>query len=390
MMIVVLAMLLGLAGTAMVQSGIYANDQQRYRVGIVGDTDDEMIKLGVQMIQTADDTRYMIELVSYDDEDEAVADLRATKISSYIVITDEFSQALDAMTNDVKLKYYATSGQKGITNIMMDEIASVAGNIIVSSETGICTLRQVMEEEGFSGSQRHEQINKMFVVYLSALLNRSEVAEFVELGLSDGLSTEAYYFVGILLFFILLLSFCAISFFLGQSEATFRFLKSKGVGARMQVLAEYLAFLTINFLCVLIIMVAMILAAHLGLFSIQELGHHQVMGLVNFAISLIPVCMMFAALGFMIFEILIGVINKVLVAFMLYIGMAYVSGYFYPRSFFPEAVQTIGRYIPTGAAFNYATAIFTHQPSGVYMLVCVVYTVVFLGVAMVVRRKKIY
>lgn len=388
-MILVVAFLLSVTGYALVYSDTYASEQQRYKLGVVGDTDDEMISLGIYMVGTLDESRYMIELVEYDDEDAATRALRNADISAYIVITDEFSDALNAMTNDAKLKYYATSGQKGISNVMMDEISSIATHIIIYSETGILTLRQLMKEEGFDKNYRAEKIDDLFMKYISALIVRTKVTEITELGLSDGLSTPVYYFLGILLFFMLLLSFCAISFFLGQKDGRIRFMKSKGIGAFAQVLGEYIPFLSINIICMAVIFGIMAGAIRTGILDSIAPDVNLMKALMEIAGKLLPVSIMFAALGFMIFEILVGVINKILVAFMLYIGMGYVSGYFYPKTFFPAIVQRIGEFIPSGVAFSYMGAVVTDDDTGLYFWIMCVYTVVFLGISVVVRRQKI-
>jgi ABC-2 type transport system permease protein len=368
-MILVVAALLYAAGFALINSDAYKSEQQRYKLGVVGETDDEMISLGVYMIGTLDESRYMIELVQYPDEEAAKKAMRAADISAYIVITEEFADAIDAMTNDAKLTYYATSGQKGITNIMMDEIAQIATNIIVYSETGILSLREIMKEQGYDKEIRHEKVNDLFMTYISALVLRTNVTEIKELGLSDGLSTVEYYATGILLFFMLLLSFCGISYFLGTNDARAKFLKSKGLSAFGQVLAEYIPFLTVSIIASAIIILLMQQPDKLP--------------------YLIPISIMFASLGFMIFEILIGVINKILVAFMLYIAMGYVSGYFYPKSFFPDVVQIIGTYIPSGVAFSYGGAVLQNQPTALYLIIMTAYTVCFIGMATLARSQKI-
>ena len=388
-MIVAVAVLLSVIAYAIVNSDSYNAERQRYKLGVVGETEDEMISLGVQMVETLDESRFMLELVEYNDEQSAREAMRNADISAYIVITEAFSDALDAMTNDEKLTYYATSGQKGISNVMMDEIALIATNIIVYSETGICTLRQLMKEEGFEKSVRSENINDLFMTYIAALVTRTEVVETRELGLSDGLSTPAYYFSGLLLFFVLLLSFCGISFFLAQKNASFKFLSSKGINAYMQIVGEYIPFLTINVICVAIIMGIMGIAIHSGVVSQDIMLEAGLDNLPQHSLALLPVCLMFSALGFLIFEILIGVINKILVAFMLYVGMGYVSGYFYPKTFFPELVQRVGELLPTGVGFTYMGAIITGKNSTVSLLIMIIYTFVFLLCAMLVRKQKI-
>ncbi|MBR4706688.1 MAG: ABC transporter permease [Pseudobutyrivibrio sp.] len=368
-MILVVAALLYAAGFALINSDAYKSEQQRYKLGVVGDTDDEMISLGVYMIGTLDESRYMIELVQYPDEEAAKKAMRSADISAYIVITEEFADAIDAMTNDAKLTYYATSGQKGITNIMMDEIAQIATNIIVYSETGILTLREIMKKQGYDKEIRHEKVNDLFMTYISALVLRTNVTEITELGLSDGLSTVEYYATGILLFFMLLLSFCGISYFLGTKDAQAKFMKSKGLSAFGQVLAEYIPFLTVSIIASAIIILLMQQPDKLP--------------------YLLPISIMFASLGFMIFEILIGVINTILVAFMLYIAMGYVSGYFYPKSFLPDVVQRIGSFIPSGVAFSYGGAVLKNQPISLYLLIMTAYTVCFIGLATLARSQKI-
>jgi ABC-2 type transport system permease protein len=258
----------------------------------------------------------------------------------------------------------------------------VATNIIIYSETGICTLRQLMNEEGYDKAYRAEKIDDLFMTYISALITRTEVAEITSLGLSDGLSTPEYYFAGLLLFFMLLLSFCAISFFLGGNDSRYKFMSAKGLSAPWQVVGEYIPFFTINLIC------AGITIGLLGILTYKEVIELQV-DIVSIAAKLIPVCIMFSALGFMIFEILIGVINKILVAFMLYIGMGYVSGYFYPKTFFPDIVQKIGEMIPSGVAFQYLGAVLQRESERQYLLIMLGYTVVFIGASMLVRQQKI-
>jgi ABC-2 type transport system permease protein len=166
-------------------------------------------------------------------------------------------------------------------------------------------------------------------------------------------------------------------------------MKSKGIGAFAQVIGEYIPFLSINIICMAVIFGIMAGAVRTGIMDSMAPDVNLMKALMEIAGKLLPVSIMFAALGFMIFEILVGVINKILVAFMLYIGMGYVSGYFYPKTFFPVIVQKIGEFIPSGVAFSYMGAVVTDDDTGLYFGIMCVYTVVFLGISVVVRRQKI-
>ncbi|MCR4694149.1 MAG: ABC transporter permease [Pseudobutyrivibrio sp.] len=388
------AALMAAIAYGLISNSAYQLDSQRYRLGLVGSTDQELLKLGIQGIQSMDQSKYMIELVDYRDEDRAKSAMRHGKISAYVVITPEFLDSIDSMKNDSKITYYATSGQKGISNVMMDEVASAVSHLVVYSEKGICSLREYMGQVS---------VNAIFMTYINSILARTNVATIESLGLSDGLSTPAYYIIGISLFFMLLISFCSISFFIGHDRARTLFFRAKGLAAWLQVLAEYLAFFAINLISLGLIIVLVILViafnsqgfSHItgmnpGEFIGLTLGQSSVITIMfKLAFGLLPVLAMMSALGFFVFEAIQGLINKILVAFMLFIGMSYVSGYFYPKAFFPARVQTIGECLPTGVAFSYLKNVALGDNSDLSLLWMMAYLLGFLLLATCIRRSKI-
>ena len=99
--------------------------------------------------------------------------------------------------------------------------------------------------------------------------------------------------------------------------------------------------------------------------------------------------MMFSAMGFFLLDALQGVVNKVLVTFIIDIFMAYVSGYFYPRAFFPDVVQHIGRLLPTGSALSFVADAFLGRMVLVPVLMMYVYTLVFIALSILVRRRRV-
>ena len=318
-------------------------------------------------------------MVQYEDEAEAKAALRSADISAYIVITDEFADAVDAMTNDAKLTYYATSGQKGISNVMMDEIALVATNIIVPSEKGICTLRDIMAREGYDKADTYMAVYEIFMAYVNTMMLRGEISTVTELGISDGLTTAQYYFVSLLLFFLLLMTMCFVAYFIGINHAQHKFFSSKGITALQQVLGEYIPFLTVN------IIVALLVA---GLAKLTGLGDFIGVDIGGgFMLRMAIIEALFTGLAFLLYEILEGIINKVLVTFLLYIAGSYASGYFYPRSILPEIMQQVGQWLPTGLAFDYLGGVVTGDSGAFVMVIMIIYVVIFVGASVLIRRR---
>ena len=381
LMIALVAILLSAVLFALLNSDAYKSEQMRYKLGLVGSTDNEMIDLGVHLLETEDDMQFVLELVQYEDEAEAKAALRSADISAYIVITDEFADAVDAMTNDAKLTYYATSGQKGISNVMMDEIALVATNIIVPSEKGICTLRDIMAREGYDKADTYMTVYEIFMAYVNTMMLRGEISTVTELGISDGLTTPQYYFVSLLLFFLLLMTMCFVAYFIGINHAQHKFFSSKGITALQQVLGEFIPLLTVNLISTVVVLVIANAAVKLVAIDI-EISARLVAGILLSTV-------MFTSMGYILYETLVGVINKVLVTFLFYIAGAYASGYFYPKSILPNLLQRAGELIPTGAAFSYVGGVVADRNFGWPVIAMAVYTVAFIVISVLIRKRRI-
>ena len=91
----------------------------------------------------------------------------------------------------------------------------------------------------------------------------------------------------------------------------------------------------------------------------------------------------------MIYEIFTNVISSILVQFIVSVGFGYVSGCFYPNTFFPEEVQNFASYLPSGAGFSYAGKILTDQSAFRELIVILIYIVVFYLVACAIRRYRL-
>ena len=390
-------------GYAIINSETYREQQLHYKLGIVGSTENNMLTMGVDLLEN-DDSRFMLDIIQFDDEEVARTALRNGEISAYVLITDEFINSLNALSNDISLEYFATSGQRGITGVMMDELADIASELVVSSEKGLLTLESEMKNAGFPSEAINPEIDKLLLLYVGAMLARGDIAEFSELGLADGLTTPEYYSVSLSLFFMLLMSFCSVSFFLGKKKATYQFISAKGLGASWQILAEFIAYFLMNLFCVELVLV---IVRRLSEMNILPSKNSEIIGdtiLVKSEINIIAVVILFSALGFFIFEIVTGIINKFLAGFILYIGMAYISGFFYPKSFFPEVLQKVAKILPTGVAFTYMEGLHRESISsltsskmiaGEYisisrcLLIMTIYTVIFILISIINRRRKI-
>ena len=111
--------------------------------------------------------------------------------------------------------------------------------------------------------------------------------------------------------------------------------------------------------------------------------------LTQFLPALLPVTAMFAALQFLLYEIMAGVVSGILLQFLCGIGMGYLSGFFYPAAFFPDIMQRLGRIMPTGAALRYVNGSVAKEESGMAGFGVLLYLAVFLVLSVYVRRSRI-
>ena len=164
---------------------------------------------------------------------------------------------------------------------------------------------------------------------------------------------------------------------------------SKGVGPFGQVLGEYLAYFCLTFVCLLEILLLLSIILEGDYLQIPEWKTKGAEPLVGFFIKIIPMAAMLTALQFLLYESVTGIVSSILLQFICGISMGYVSGYFYPTSFFPDTIQEIGKFLPTGVALCYTNESLTGNASCIQVLWVLLYLAIFLWLSVLVRKYKI-
>ena len=90
----------------------------------------------------------------------------------------------------------------------------------------------------------------------------------------------------------------------------------------------------------------------------------------------------------MLFTLSGNMVSGLLLHFFGAIGLCYVSGCIYPISAFPMAVQRLAAWLPTGIARHYLSTAFSDTSDWLGLGGLVVYTLAFLGTALLIRWRK--
>ncbi|MBO4678078.1 MAG: hypothetical protein J5626_00250, partial [Lachnospiraceae bacterium] len=186
-------------GKTLISGSDYEAGKLKYRIGVMGE-EDEFIDMGIFLLESFDDTKYLMEIVKYDDFEAAKKDLYSGDIAALCDIPGGFYDSINYLSNDVSIKYYTSSGSRGITGVFMDEVTGIISNYIVYSEAGILSLIDFLDYNGVPTSMAYEATDRLFMKYMSALLSRGDLVTVKTLGISNGLSTYGYYFTGLTLF----------------------------------------------------------------------------------------------------------------------------------------------------------------------------------------------
>ncbi|MCM1325717.1 MAG: ABC transporter permease [Bacteroidales bacterium] len=379
---------MGILAARFLEDGVLSENGKKFQIGVVGEFGDSY--LGLQfytLIQSLDDSRFMLELRDMT-EKEAAKGLRRGEISAYLRLPDGLLGALDSGANDVYITYVAGGGQKGIAGTLAMELVDVASTLVTRSQSAVFGMQRVLQMQD-RGSEWEDATQKLCFRLVEFVLNRTKLCEVEVLGMANGLSTQGYYFCSILIIFLLLAGINNSSFFINRSRELHKIMSAKGVGAFFQVLGEYLSYLCLTVIYMAGIFLLLMIVLERGFPELPEWKDMKAETLPEFFVRFLPVAAMIAAMQFLLYEMMSGIVSSILTQFVCCISMAYVSGCFYPAAFFPDMVQRIGELLPTGAALHYVNECFLGNLSLTGSLGICFYLLLFLGLSMGVRKYRI-
>lgn len=356
------------------------------KVVLVGDISDPFLQFGFNLV-TKIDVALMEMQIEFHTEEEARRMLQREEASLYVRVPDGFVAAVNSGEN-MKAQIVSGSGQKNLNSFMVREAADAGSEYITSSQSAIFALQYFLTEKGLT-EHFWEYTNALNVRYFKYVFDRHSMARTEELGYGEHLSLTAYYFCGLCILALLLLGMVCSPFLIGRERDFHRLLASRGLGAGKQVAAEYLAFLIAVCGCFVLIFAIAGGFVYSGRFEIPEWSKARMETILGFGAAFFPVVCMIAALQYLLYELVPGTVTQLILQFVGAIGMGYVSGCFYPSSFFPEGLQLFGEILPSGTALLYAQQCLTGQSHVAAGAVLMLETALFLGTAVLLRRRKL-
>lgn len=358
----------------------------KFIIGVVGDMSQPYLEFGVSTLQNTDSSRFSLEFRVME-EDEAESALSSGRIGGFLRIPDDFVEAA-GRGDYVPMEYVTAGNSAGTKDAIAAEIAGMAEKMVVESQRGINGA-----EDYLTGKVPSEKIDdlvgEMSFEYVDYILLRNENYTLTSVGSDNGMSVGSSYFCSFAVLFLLLWGITGAPLLVKKDLSLVKLMSSKGIGSQKQVLCEYGAYFAvvwIVFLCVCTVIGVMV-----SVFDVGK-GYFDGAGTVDFilfAVKLIPLAAMIASVHILLYECVSGVVNGVLLQFIVAIAASYISGCFYPVYFFPEFIQKIAGVLPVGVALSLAKGVFGDSVSASDVILILAYSVMFVFFTSLVRRMRI-
>ncbi|MCH5274340.1 MAG: ABC transporter permease [Lachnospiraceae bacterium] len=364
-----------------------AGQNKKYRIAVVGDTTDSYLGFGISALSVLDDSRFMVDFPSMTEE-EARRELAAGKITAYAKVPDGLVESIVEGSNDKPIVFVTATGSKVITGFLVEELTEEASSLVVRSQSAIYGMQRILWDNGM-GDLWWEATESLNLRLLDMVLNRTKLCGLEFQGMANGLSTEGYYFCSMLIFFLLLAGINSSPLFAKKSRELMKLLAARGVSIYEQIAGEYLAYLFLNLCCLLGVFLVLVPVFKSGVIQLAEWEKMGVEILAGFYVRMIPVVAVLTAMQFLLYELVTGVVNGILLQFICCISMAYLSGCFYPAGMFPDILKRIGEGLPTGVVLRYADEGLMGERTLGIGFGLLIYLAVFLGVSMFARSLRI-
>lgn len=360
--------------------------KQKVQIGLVGDISGSYLGFGISALQHLDSSRFAIEFIEMEEE-EARDRLNHGTLSAFVIVPEGFVEAAVRGEN-MPLTYVSTSGSLRLGSMIMNELVNTISSLLTESQNAIYGMQNYLVNNGMSDIY-WQATDELYLRFLDFILGRTSVYELEIMGLSGNLSMIGYYLCGFTVLFLLLWGIAGSPLYIKKDHALPALLSSKGQNTLSQMAGEFVAYFVLMATSFLLVIVLVAIAMGLTGFTLPEWEREGIGILFGFYVKMLPVAAVICAMQLLLFELTSDMVSGILLQFLCALSLGYLSGCFYPISFFPESIQMVQPLLPTGVAVNYGGNLLMEESTVIEMVLLLGYLVLFLVLATAVRKRKI-
>lgn len=360
--------------------------KQKVQIGLVGDISGSYLGFGISALQHLDSSRFAIEFIEMEEE-EARDRLNHGTLSAFVIVPEGFVEAA-VVGENMPLTYVSTSGSLRLGSMIMNELVNTISSLLTESQNAIYGMQNYLMNNGMSDIY-WQATDELYLRFLDFILGRTTVYELEITGLSGNLSMIGYYLCGFTVLFLLLWGIAGSPLYIKKDHALPALLSSKGQNTLSQMAGEFVAYFVLMATSFLLVIVLVAVAMGLTGFTLPEWEREGIGILFGFYVKMLPVAAVICAMQLLLFELTSDMVSGILLQFLCALSLGYLSGCFYPISFFPESIQMVQPLLPTGVAVNYGGNLLMEESTAIEMMLLLGYLVLFLVLATAVRKRKI-
>lgn len=362
-------------------------DQQKLKIGITGSYEDTYLGFGLSAIQSFDSSRFALELIEFD-EDEARARLKKGEIVGYVSLPENFID--NAVHGHIgKLSFVTNHSNADIVNVFKEEVLELVSAIIVESQKGVYAMQDAMSDIGANANDIYDETVILSAEYINLTLNRTNALKVEIIGVSDNLSFAGYMFSGLSILLMLLSGIVTAPLFIRRDASLYKLLSANRCKSISQISGEYISFFITMLINNSVLLFALMLGAGKLTNAIPELSLLGIPGILGLILKFTPAIALITSFQFFMYQISDSIVSGVLIQFIAAAILGYVSGCFYPISFFPELIQNASHFIPSGIARSYLASLITGKSAPSDIAAIFLYFIAFISLSIFVRERKI-
>ena len=329
------------------------------------------------MLNNMDSSRVSIKFESMDDS-EAKKALREGQIIGYFKIDRDF---IDGLENGENRPIVYVSSNGGLMSELSKELASIFSVLIIDSERVIYAADEyLVDHPVYDRVSANTEFNMWLI---KNVLARGKIYDVENISVMGNISAIDGYVCGIITLFIMLSGVGLSGLLSGDKVSMLRVLKSKGLSYMSSIICE----LIISTIYVMISMLILI-----GGFIIVKsfLLEKSLLSIDSFEFvsGILVVSIMFASMHIFIYELIDQRVVAVLIEILLGISLGYIGGCIYPLSVFPDLIQKVAIFLPSGAGMKLLISGMDYNINIMAITVLIIYTIMFIGGGYVLRNKK--
>ena len=274
----------------------------------------------------------------------------------FLIPPDYIRSLIDGEEAILRIRF--CQGQTTIADFLVKELGNAASQIMLDTQAGIYAMQDLYRENHWQNMSKDEL--SLNIRYLQKVLNRREIFRYEEISAAGAATDRTHYFTVAILCFFTALGFTCTAVLHRESHVFLDKLHHCGLRYWQQILAKE----TAVFLCfggIYLFLSILLAALSPQISSMDDLLHqntdsslHAMFLTGSKLLAIIPVLFVICTYILWIYEISPNNMSSILLLFVSFICLAYLSGYFYPLCYLPDSIRQISVYLPTSVLLNYS------------------------------------